>query len=87
MSGFDPTDPTDPTDPSGSFSHLTAQLSRVRQRKSAGALRRAGCLSGDRVAIVAHNHPDVLCLVIGALRCAPGGTGPDPRRLRSGLGD
>ena len=50
------------------FEQLTAQQSVERQTRAAAALTAAGCGSGDRVAIVAHNHPDVLSLAIGALR-------------------
>ncbi len=50
------------------FEPLTAEESLDRQRRTAAALTAAGCVAGDRVAIVAHNHPDVLSLAIGALR-------------------
>ena len=47
---------------------VTAEQSLDRQRRAAAALHAAGCRIGDRVAVVAHNHPDVIALVVGSLR-------------------
>jgi long-chain acyl-CoA synthetase len=54
--------------PISAFPTVTAEQSSERQRRAAAGLRAAGCAAGDRVAIVAHNAPDVLALAIGALR-------------------
>ena len=47
---------------------LTAEESLARQHCTAAALHAAGCVAGDRVAIRAHNCPDVVSASIGALR-------------------
>ena len=50
------------------FAPVTAAQSQHRQRIAAAALDAAGFVEGDRVAVVAHNDPDVLALALGALR-------------------
>jgi acyl-CoA synthetase (AMP-forming)/AMP-acid ligase II len=47
---------------------LQPQAVEEAARRAAGSLRELGLRAGDRVAVVAENHPDYLALTIGALR-------------------
>jgi len=47
---------------------VTAAQSERRQRQAAAALQLAGAVPGDRVAIAAGNHPDVISMALGGLR-------------------
>lgn len=50
------------------FRRVTAAESEIDQRRAANSLRAEGLRAGDRVAIVAHNSPEVLAVALGALR-------------------
>ena len=50
------------------YEPVSAGQSEARQHRAAAVLAAAGCGPGDRVALVAHNAPDVLAWAIGALR-------------------
>ena len=47
---------------------VTAAHSERRQRQAVAALQHAGAIPGDRVAIAAGNHPDVISVALGGLR-------------------
>ena len=47
---------------------MTAAESEAQQRRVAGALRARGLGRGDRIAVTAANRPEVLAVVVGALR-------------------
>ena len=47
---------------------VSAAHSERRQRQAAAGLQRAGAVPGDRVAIAAGNHPDVISVALGGLR-------------------
>jgi long-chain acyl-CoA synthetase len=47
---------------------VSAAELEVRQRGAARWLRSEGAVTGDRLAIVAGNHPDVIAMALGALR-------------------